>query len=248
MEDESLYPSIYYQWMADGKFNPEQRFQHYREIFNTVGYCDIPQESVDTTKELLSKTFGDEEFVVYDIGAAIGSWSKKVTAPLQHFPNCRSILFEANPELQFLYKENGWEYHMGFLGESDGDLVPFHCHHEHIGGNSRYLENTPAFQKDFFTIFLPLERLDTVMEQREFPLPDVIKMDVQGAELDVIDGAAKCLEHTKVLIVEAQHENYNEGAPKVEEVIAHIESIGFKLWRGPVSKTPFDADYFFVKE
>lgn len=241
---EKGYPPIWYEW----GFSEEERFEHYRQICKRVGYGCIPTPSVEAAKEIITEVFGDGEGVVaYDIGAAVGSWSKKHTGPLQHFPKIRSILFEANPELEFLYQEKDWEYHIGFLGESDGDVLPFHCHFQHIGGNSRYLENTEAFQEKSFALMLPLEKLDTVVDKKSLPLPDIIKMDVQGSEKDIMMGAANCLAHAKILIVEAQHSNYNEGAPKVEEVLEYAYSQGFTLWRGEVSKTPYDADYFLIK-
>jgi hypothetical protein len=65
------------------------------------------------------------------------------------------------------------------------------------------------------------------MQQRGFPAPDMIKMDVQGAELDILRGAGQTLKTVKNIIAEVQSVEYNQGAPLEKQVIEYIESQGF---------------------
>ena len=88
--------------------------------------------------------------------------------------------------------------------------------------------------------------LDTIVHEKGWPMPDLIKLDVQGAEMDVLKGAGKCLSSCRDLIVELQKVEYNKGAPLREEVIAYTESIGFQLKTGPFHETVFDGDYHFT--
>ena len=46
---------------------------------------------------------------------------------------------------------------------------------------------------------------------KHWPAPDLIKMDIQGAEMDVLKGAQDCLKTCKDLIVELQTVEYNKG-------------------------------------
>jgi len=58
---------------------------------------------------------------------------------------------------------------------------------------------------------------------------DLIKMDVQGAELDVIRGGLPVVRNSRYLLLELQTHNYNLGAPHFEEVVAFLLGEGFAV-------------------
>jgi hypothetical protein len=60
------------------------------------------------------------------------------------------------------------------------------------------------------------------------PPPDLIKIDVQGAELDVLAGAPDALRNASALIVEVSLVDYNTGAPLIADVMAATDREGFK--------------------
>ena len=51
----------------------------------------------------------------------------------------------------------------------------------------------------------------------------------------------------KILVVEGQRTNFNDGAPMFKEILDFAISKGFVLWKGNVSPTPVDGDYFLIK-
>jgi hypothetical protein len=57
----------------------------------------------------------------------------------------------------------------------------------------------------------------------------MIKMDVQGAELDVIRGGLGIVRNTRYLLLELQTHNYNLGAPHLDEVVAFLHGEGFTV-------------------
>jgi FkbM family methyltransferase len=59
--------------------------------------------------------------------------------------------------------------------------------------------------------------LDKIVKERGFPLPDFIKIDVQGCEMDILKGGKDTVKHATRLIVELQHMEYNEGAMQATE-------------------------------
>ena len=66
------------------------------------------------------------------------------------------------------------------------------------------------------------------------PAPDVtkvslIKIDVQGSEIDVIEGGKDIIRNSNFLIIEMSLQNYNEGAPKLLEVINNLNKNNFEL-------------------
>jgi hypothetical protein len=89
--------------------------------------------------------------------------------------------------------------------------------------------------------------LDGIVSDNQWPLPDLIKLDVQGAEIDILKGAKKCLLQCNDIILEAQHVDYNAGAPKDVEVFKFMETIGYEL----VSRITYgriDSDFHFRKK
>jgi len=184
------------------------------------------------------KQMNIEPKVIYDIGASLLHWTKKAK---EAWPNAEYFLADATETTREFLAASGHPYYLGVLSDEDGKLINFYEDPQNPGGNSYYKENTPFYNESHAKPRITLT-LDTVTSK--LPKPDLIKIDVQGAELDVLRGGMECLKHAKDVILEAQHVNYNEGAPKVEEVIGFMTSNGFEL----VSRfcyTDVDGDYHF---
>jgi FkbM family methyltransferase len=198
----------------------------------------LPQAHVNYLQDM--KRSGYNPKVIYDIGACVLHWT---TPAASIWSDSQFFAFEGMREAEFLYRERGLPYHIAVLSNEVGKDVYFHYNPYHPGGNSYFQENTEA-------VFTPERRytdtLDNVVAERGFPLPDLIKMDIQGAELDVLKGAQKCLAHASDLILELQHTEYNLGAPLKDEVINYLKEKGFKLVSNFV-RTDVDGDYHFTK-
>jgi FkbM family methyltransferase len=189
--------------------------------------------------------------VIYDIGACVLHWT---TIAKEVWADSAYYMFEAMEDSEILYKERGLPYHIGLLSSEDGKEIAFYENTEHPGGNSYYRENveySPDAKDLFDDTHKVMKRsftLDTAVRLNGFPPPDLIKMDIQGAEMDVLKGAQESLKTCKDLILELQHVEYNTGAPLKDEVIAYVESLGFTLVT-PLfaSAMGVDGDYHFTR-
>jgi len=156
---------------------------------------------------------------VLDIGAYEGHWTIMFK---QIFPTSHVLMIEANTEKEKILKPIG-DYKMALLGSSDHkNLEYYKCTNGIPTGNSIYQENT-KFK------FKPEKRttttLPTLLNSNEGY--DLIKMDVQGSELDIIKGALPIVKNTDFLLLELQLAEYNKGAPRIEEVISFLKNINF---------------------
>jgi FkbM family methyltransferase len=163
------------------------------------------------------------------------------------------VVFEAMPETEFLYKEQQLKYHIGVLSNETGKPVEFYQNTYHPGGNSYYREN-PEVNPEALNYFNDSHRrvyttvtLDAVVNLKQLPKPDLIKMDVQGAELDVLKGAVETLRNCDHVILELQTVEYNKGAPLSQSVIEYMQDLGFTV-QGPFSLNGPDGDYYFSRQ
>lgn len=220
---------------------------YYRRLHNDIS---IPQGHINYLK-----TIQYAPSVVYDIGSAVLHWTKEAK---QIWPNTRYIAFEAMTQVEEWYNEYGIEYSLGVFSDENNKEVIYHCNPTLLGGNSYYKENekySPA-AKDIYTKEFEESRhtitIDSMVSLSGFPPPDFVKIDVQGAELDILSGMTNTLKTVKHLIVELQHVEYNIGAKQVNESIPFIESLGFELMHQENNKyfhgNGPDADYHFIKK
>ena len=56
---------------------------------------------------------------------------------------------------------------------------------------------------------------------------DLIKIDTQGSELDILEGAQNTIKNTKGIILEVSLINYNENAPLIKDVLKYMGKIGY---------------------
>lgn len=188
--------------------------------------------------------------VVYDIGACVLHWYDKAKGV---WPNAKFVAFDAIAEAAFLYQGSRIDYAIGVLSDQDDRHVDFYYNVEMPGGCSYYKENEavnyPArrFYNEQHKRKVTTKTLDTVVAEKGFPLPDLIKMDIQGAEYDVLHGATRCLQHAKDVILELQDLDFNKDAPKSGVVVEYMESIGYHCIARNFSKNAFDGDYHFKR-
>lgn len=184
--------------------------------------------------------------IAYDIGAAVLHWQRHIK---RLFPECVVICFDANDDLRFLYSKECVEHQIALLSDTDGLKYKYYYNRELFGGNSYYREigfnDGKCFPEDRFLI-KETKKLDTLVEENEYSYPDLIKIDCQGCELDIIKGAQQTLKYCKYLIIEMQEIDYNKNAPKADEVIAYLKSIGYVCIAPKFSNNGADFDSCFV--
>lgn len=219
-------------------------------LFELSGQQLLPTPHIEYLLKMREK-YPDPK-IIYDIGACVLHWTKVAK---QVWPGANIIAFEAMEESRAIFERNNVPHFIGVLSDKDYKDVAFYKNVEHPGGNSYYLENeninseAPLYFNESNKTMVKTITLDTVIRISKVPYPDLIKIDVQGAELDVLKGATKCLENCSHLILELQRVEYNTGAPLREEVIKWLAERGWTLESGPepFSNNGLDGDYHFTR-
>lgn len=171
------------------------------------------------------KSLGFSPKTIWDIGAFEGKWSAQIASI---FPDASFHLFEALPAKAPIILKNTQnlkrELHTGLLGSTNKDGMPYYALES---GSGVYAENTDI-QRTMME--LPMRRLDEFMRVDEGDKPLLMKLDVQGYELEVLKGAGSLLDSADALYLELSTVDYNAGAPSFSEVISTLHQWGFALY------------------
>ena len=179
-----------------------------KKIIDCVKAENITDNSLTCTPSCIDrlrnmKEIGFNPDVVFDCGASVGHWSWEVG---KLFKGTQIIAIEPNPKvtpvtINQLSKLNpqpiieecaiGAENGTAFLNIWDNDETKMSGSSlkEHVQGN--------PLQK----IEVKLKTLDTISNEHNIQ-PTLVKLDLQGYELDALKGASKLLQSTEVFIIE----------------------------------------------
>lgn len=159
---------------------------------------------------------------VYDIGACAGHWTHAMkTGPLF---DAKFYMFEGNS----IYKDvlqtyNEFSY-VGILSSPDVEEVQFYNGND--TGDSYYKETTLHYENRK-PIKLPARTLQSVVDEFSLPQPDFIKIDTQGSELDIFQGARDLVRKTNFVYMECPIIEFNKGAPKITQYLEYMKSFRF---------------------
>ena len=180
-----------------------------------------------------------EPRAILDIGAHKGEWA---TLARSVFPSTPICMVEAQSHHEGELLLTGNPYCITLLSDKGGDVKPFYTIAGCDTGASMYCENTKYYNSS--TVIekqLTTRTLDDVTSRHFSPHEfDFIKIDVQGAELDVLRGGEDTLKSAMFVLLEMPVAEYNKGAPSFAEVVAFMDEKGFQVYDA------FEAHYHGV--
>lgn len=193
--------------------------------------------------------------VIYDVGANVGTWTCLAKSL---FPASRVECFEPlavhQPEFRRWTKNlAGVTLHPVALGAAAAAL-PMNV--MDFSDASSLLPPTPAANEAWRirTVrreTVPVASLDHYRREHDLPAPDLFKLDVQGYELAVLQGAEESLRRTRWVLTEVSFREFYRGQPLFNEIAGHLASRGFALCalgiNTPLGATLDQTDALFVR-
>ena len=173
---------------------------------------------------------GLEAINLFDVGSSTGGWSCMMS---QLFTGARFVLFDPLVGLKPNYSEGttrtlealpGSKFFQVALSDYNGSRTMF----TDVGGFSSSL--LPSSASGEFKDALPIKvrRLDDLLLEKGLPVPDILKIDVQGGEMMVLRGLGKRLPEIKVIQAETWFtRGYGPETPLFHEVFQFLASQGF---------------------
>ena len=213
--------------------------------------CNLQLGHIDSLELLeMCRALGIE--TIYDIGANVGTWSLLAKSII---PKARIQAFEPLQRCRAAFIRNtalvdGIEFHDVALGPDDrmGTM--------HIGADTDTSSLLPpcgqAEHASAETRQMPVRSLDAFVVANKLPEPDLLKLDVQGYELEVLRGAPMMMQHAKAVLCEVSFVPLYKGQCLFADVVTFMSLAGFCLRAFAVETRTGVAleqtDVLFIKE
>lgn len=217
------------------------------------------RQALDVSRiELMPKKFVDNLDYVIDIGANVGLWSIAIAK----LTNAKKIIaFEPIPSVfeQLVKNTNNYPNITcinSAVGSSSKDVV---INAEIRSGMSSVLMIRGSTRQKYgmdgeesYKVNVPMVALDH--ELNEIEEISLLKVDVQGYELEVFKGARNTLSRTRILMTEVTYETHYYGDQQIMDYLNFIQSIAnFQLCvisapNFDKAGKPLSADAIFVQD
>jgi len=181
-----------------------------------------------------------------DVGAFQGAWSR-VCADI--FPEATITCIEPQEPCQevlrsFAASRENIRVIPTLLGSTDQQKVPF----PEIGSGSSLLLDSANRRSN------PMTTIDRLIQDGICKPPELLKLDVQGYEVEVLKGWTLGFEHCQVIQSEISLLPIVEGAPLLHELVYYLYQRGFvmfdvdELIRAPSDGTVWQVDAIFCRK
>lgn len=210
----------------------------------------MQQDEMDKALDHLAAK-GFSPAVVLDIGSAKGYWSLRAATRWKTAQfHMIDPLVESEPSLkEICQKHDRFHYLLMAVGNRTG-TVTMNVTPDFDGSSALdYPGADPARQRQ-----IPLDTIDNLMAAGKLPPPQLVKIDVQGFEMQVLQGGQKLFESAEVFIIETNLYRFMPECPLLHEIVAYMAERGYRIFdfagtlRRPYQNDLAQVDVVFVSE
>lgn len=185
---------------------------------------------------------------IFDVGAYRGDFARQC---LQRWPEAQVVCFEPLTALvarlhQLAAGEPRIRIVPGLLGADESARVVLH---EAETASSVLPEHV---QQQFPVSEHRMRSVDNMIARGELTPPDLLKLDVQGYELEVLKGAARTLDRVQLILAEVNFLDIHAGVPLAPQLFDWLARRGWvpydicEVTRRPLDGALWQADFLFV--
>ena len=161
---------------------------------------------------------------VLDIGSNVGQFYNEIKLI---FPNAYYYLVEGSESCEVVLETLNVDYSICLLSDYEKEVDFYIRKNEpRCTGNSIYRENTSFYDDD--QILIEKRQTKTLSNLLNNQIFDLIKIDVQGSEIDIINGGLVIIKEAKGILMEVSLMEYNQNSPAKDFVYEYMDNLGFK--------------------
>ncbi len=201
------------------------------KALNRMGYDLTPRGRRSSLEGVLQSAGqnGLSPATIIDAGAGRGDFARSA---MRHFPDAACVMIEPLEEFQGQLAQTCRDFPKSRIVQAVASAQPgqamLHVHPD-LFGSSLFLERE---ESDVNGQPRQVEAVTLEGLAAHLPLspPYLMKVDVQGAELDVLRGAQAILPQTELVILECSFFNFFDRGPLFHEIVAYMSQNGFLLY------------------
>lgn len=188
-----------------------------------------------------------------DVGANRGHWTEMLK---ESFPSCEVLMIEPQPEMRdsldaVCRRLPGVSWVETAAGARDETRLQTIW--EDLEGSSFLPKPDAGRQASGVQRLARVRRLDDLLRENGGKCPDLVKLDVQGFELEVLRGCPEIFGKTELFILEASLYVFLDDTPLVSEVVAFMAARDYEVYdiagriRRPIDGALAQLDIAFAR-
>ena len=199
--------------------------------------------------------------IIFDVGCFNGNFSRKLIKDLK-LKKVNFYLFDANPNLKikefkyfnevFSNKISYRKFNLNTFFPSSGSSLKKTIKDDKLWNFSRRLI-TMKFNKPFTIIKVKTNTLDNFCKIKKIKRVDLLKIDVEGSELDVLRGAKKLLNSVNIIQLEILQRK-NKFLLEKNRILIFLKKYNFRLIKEKkipsvgILSSSISEDLLFIKD
>jgi FkbM family methyltransferase len=204
---------------------------------NTIYLAEREEDSFQRHCRL-SKSLTNNSIQIFDVGANIG---QSISLYRDKFPNCLITSFEPNPKTFSLLEKN-WGCVPGitlepialtnYIGQALFYATRVPEASSLLQPTDRMIELSSECKYDHVPISVPTMTLDHYCKINNIKNIDILKLDVQGSELSVLQGAENLLQEGNISLIYSEvifAETYNN-QPRFIDIVSFLNKFNYDIW------------------
>lgn len=184
---------------------------------------------------------------IVDVGANHGAWTREA---LLYFPDAYYTLLEPQNWLSTSFQDilennSKVKYYPVGAGEKEGGFL-FTIVDRDDSCSFRYTKEE-AIVAGLKQVEIPVVTLNSLLAETDLPIPDIIKIDAEGLDIEVLKGASNFFGKTEIFMVEAAVANKIFSNSFIK-LINFMDENDYRLFEITDLNRPFDTKVLWLVE
>lgn len=184
---------------------------------------------------------------ILDVGANHGTWTRDT---LKVFPNSTYILIEPQAHLeksiQDLKSNSRIKFYPMGLGNQNG-ILEFAINQSDDSSSFRPSNSKIEGYEFKKMVKVQMKTLDTFLKEENLPVPELVKIDAEGLDLEVLEGAMSIFGITECILVEAAV-HQKDFPNSLLNILNFMDQKGYEIFDFTDLNRPFSNELLWLVE